>query len=56
MVIGGLVSSTVLTLVLNPTLYTMVEGRRERRQARRNRRRPLVTVPPQRDTTESATV
>jgi hydrophobic/amphiphilic exporter-1 (mainly G- bacteria), HAE1 family len=31
-VIGGLVSSTLLTLVLVPTLYTMVEERRERRR------------------------
>jgi HAE1 family hydrophobic/amphiphilic exporter-1 len=30
-VIGGLVSSTLLTLVLIPTLYTMVESRREKR-------------------------
>ncbi|GAA1004124.1 efflux RND transporter permease subunit [Acrocarpospora pleiomorpha] len=29
-VIGGLVSSTLLTLVLVPTLYTMVEGTKER--------------------------
>ncbi|MFI6159585.1 MULTISPECIES: efflux RND transporter permease subunit [Micromonospora] len=35
-VIGGLVTSTLLTLVLIPVLYTMVEGRRERRQARRS--------------------
>jgi len=34
-VIGGLVSSTLLTLVLVPTLYTMVEGRKERRRAKR---------------------
>ncbi len=34
-VIGGLLSSTALTLVLVPTLYTMVEDRRERRRARR---------------------
>ncbi|MFF7986892.1 efflux RND transporter permease subunit [Streptomyces sp. NPDC007901] len=34
-VIGGLVSSTALTLLLIPTLYTMVETRRERRKARR---------------------
>ncbi|HWS31428.1 MAG TPA: efflux RND transporter permease subunit [Actinoplanes sp.] len=31
-VIGGLVSSTLLTLVLIPVLYTMVESRRERKQ------------------------
>ncbi|MGI5233218.1 efflux RND transporter permease subunit [Actinoallomurus sp. CA-142502] len=36
-VIGGLISSTVLSLILIPTLYTMVESRRERRQARKNR-------------------
>ncbi len=34
-VIGGLVSSTVLTLVVLPTLYVAVEGSRERRRARR---------------------
>jgi HAE1 family hydrophobic/amphiphilic exporter-1 len=37
-VIGGLVSSTVLTLIVLPTLYYLVEGRRERRDARRLRR------------------
>src|SRR6185503_2582932 len=31
----GLTSSTLLTLVLVPTLYTMVEGRKERRAAKR---------------------
>jgi len=31
-VIGGLVSSTALTLVLVPVLYKLVEGRREKRQ------------------------
>ena len=34
-VIGGLISSTVLTLVVLPTLYNLVEGRRERRQAKK---------------------
>ena len=34
-VIGGLVSSTVLTLVVLPTLYYLVEGARERREDRR---------------------
>ncbi|GIF03106.1 efflux RND transporter permease subunit [Actinoplanes siamensis] len=38
-VIGGLVSSTLLTLVLVPTLYTMVESRKERRRAKREARR-----------------
>ncbi|MEU9299588.1 efflux RND transporter permease subunit [Streptomyces sp. NPDC048269] len=35
-VIGGLVSSTLLTLLLVPTLYTMVELRKERRRAKRS--------------------
>ncbi|MEN2738534.1 efflux RND transporter permease subunit [Microbacterium sp. X-17] len=34
-VIGGLVSSTVLTLLVLPTLYNLVEGARERRERRR---------------------
>ncbi|MGP3533382.1 efflux RND transporter permease subunit [Microbacterium sp. RD1] len=34
-VIGGLVSSTVLTLLVLPTLYNLVEGARERRAQRR---------------------
>ncbi len=34
-VIGGLVSSTVLTLLVLPTLYNLVEGAKERRTARR---------------------
>jgi HAE1 family hydrophobic/amphiphilic exporter-1 len=38
-VIGGLVSSTLLTLVLVPTLYTMVEDRREKSRAKRIARR-----------------
>ena len=33
--IGGLVSSTVLTLIVLPTLYNLVEGARERRAARK---------------------
>ncbi|MFE3628956.1 efflux RND transporter permease subunit [Streptomyces goshikiensis] len=44
-VIGGLVSSTLLTLLLVPTLYTMVELRGERRRAKREARR--TPVPPQ---------
>ncbi|WP_322870172.1 efflux RND transporter permease subunit [Streptomyces goshikiensis] len=44
-VIGGLVSSTLLTLLLVPTLYTMVELRKERRRAKREARR--AAVPPQ---------
>jgi HAE1 family hydrophobic/amphiphilic exporter-1 len=34
-VIGGLISSTVLTLLVLPALYSLVEGFTERRQARR---------------------
>ena len=34
-VIGGLVSSTVLTLLVLPTLYNLVEGAKERRTLRR---------------------
>lgn len=34
-VIGGLISSTLLTLIVLPTLYNLVEGARERRAARR---------------------
>jgi len=37
-VIGGLVSSTVLTLVVLPTLYYLVEGAKERRTDRREAR------------------
>jgi HAE1 family hydrophobic/amphiphilic exporter-1 len=36
-VIGGLISSTLLTLVLVPTLYTMVENTKERFRRRRGR-------------------
>ena len=34
-VIGGLISSTVLTLIVLPSLYSLVEGARERRAAKR---------------------
>lgn len=34
-VIGGLVSSTVMTLIVLPTLYNLVEGAKERRRARK---------------------
>ena len=37
-VIGGLVSSTVLTLLVLPTLYNLVEGAKERRAERRRGR------------------
>ncbi|WP_405728929.1 efflux RND transporter permease subunit [Streptomyces sp. NBC_00028] len=42
-VIGGLFSSTGLTLILIPTLYTMVETRRERRADRRAERKHAAT-------------
>src|SRR5690606_37311842 len=41
-VIGGLFSSTLLTLVLVPTLYTMVENTKERLRNRRAARRGTV--------------
>ncbi|MEI2732482.1 MAG: efflux RND transporter permease subunit [Dermatophilaceae bacterium] len=43
-VIGGLVSSTVLTLVLVPVLYDIVEKLRERRAGRRARRLPALAT------------
>ncbi|WP_255687910.1 efflux RND transporter permease subunit [Actinocorallia sp. API 0066] len=49
-VIGGLLSSTLLTLVLIPTLYTMVETRREARQAKKQA--APATPPPTREDTE----
>ncbi|GAA4250934.1 efflux RND transporter permease subunit [Dactylosporangium darangshiense] len=47
-VIGGLVSSTLLTLVLVPTLYTMVETTNERRRQRRAGKHasPVTAVAP----------
>src|SRR4051812_1390878 len=38
-VIGGLISSTLLTLVLVPTLYTLVENRKEKSRAKRTAKR-----------------
>ncbi|BAL92439.1 putative cation/multidrug efflux protein [Actinoplanes missouriensis 431] len=38
-VIGGLVSSTLLTLVLVPTLYTLVENRKEKSRTKRQAKR-----------------
>lgn len=43
-VIGGLISSTALTLVLVPVLYRLVEGRRERRELQK-----AVAAPPPRN-------
>ncbi len=46
-VIGGLVSSTLLTLVLVPTLYTMVENSKEERHLKRIAKRGRAAgVPP----------
>lgn len=44
-VIGGLLSSTLLTLVLVPTLYTMVENRKEKRKAKRSAKHALKAEP-----------
>ncbi|MCX4693726.1 efflux RND transporter permease subunit [Streptomyces sp. NBC_01408] len=44
-VIGGLVSSTLLTLLLVPTLYTMVELRKDRRRAKKTARLTVVPTP-----------
>ncbi|MCE7009654.1 efflux RND transporter permease subunit [Kibdelosporangium philippinense] len=44
-VIGGLVSSTLLTLVLVPTLYTMVERVKERSRNRRDAKRAPASEP-----------
>lgn len=44
-VIGGLVSSTVLTLLVLPTLYNLVEGARERRRLRHGGDGPASGLP-----------
>jgi hydrophobic/amphiphilic exporter-1 (mainly G- bacteria), HAE1 family len=43
-VIGGLISSTALTLVLVPTLYAMVENAKERVRRRRGGPGPDVSA------------
>ena len=45
-VIGGLISSTVLTLIVLPVLYFLVEGLRERRAMRREERAEESANPP----------
>ncbi len=49
-VIGGLLTSTVLTLVLVPVLYTMAEARKERRQQRRAAKREAKLAAARADT------
>lgn len=45
-VIGGLISSTVLTLIVLPTLYNLVEGAKERRRVKRGEPAiPVAAVP-----------
>ncbi|OXM49081.1 efflux RND transporter permease subunit [Amycolatopsis alba] len=44
-VVGGLVSSTLLTLILVPTLYTIVETRKEKRRAKKAARRSPSEAP-----------
>jgi HAE1 family hydrophobic/amphiphilic exporter-1 len=51
-VIGGLVSSTLLTLILVPVLYRLVEGRRERRASRRAKGEGAHVAPATRPETE----
>jgi len=55
-VIGGLVSSTLLTLVLVPTLYTMVENSKENRRLKRLARRGGPTQQPIAPESTAATV
>ncbi|MFJ3702049.1 MULTISPECIES: efflux RND transporter permease subunit [unclassified Streptomyces] len=54
-VIGGLVTSTLLTLLLVPTLYAMVELRKERRAAKKAARREAKSGWSDPETTEEAT-
>ena len=44
-VIGGLLSSTVLTLIVLPVLYYLVEGSREKRKIRRDAKRTVGIDP-----------
>ncbi|MFJ6082110.1 efflux RND transporter permease subunit [Streptomyces sp. NPDC092369] len=45
-VIGGLITSTLLTLLLVPTLYAMLELRKERRASKRAAKQARKTEPP----------
>ena len=56
-VIGGLITSTLLTLLLVPTLYAMVELRKERRAAKKAAKREAKAAPaPKSDDREPAAV
>ncbi|WP_017595639.1 efflux RND transporter permease subunit [Nocardiopsis potens] len=48
-VIGGLFTSTLLTLILVPVLYTMAEGRKERRAKRRAAKREAALADARRE-------
>ncbi|MBK6972029.1 MAG: efflux RND transporter permease subunit [Sterolibacteriaceae bacterium] len=45
-VIGGMISSTLLTLAVVPAVYSLVEGRRERRKAARRAANPSPSALP----------
>lgn len=53
-VIGGLITSTLLTLLLVPTLYAMVELRKERRAKKRAAKRAKKAGVPDEPTSDSA--
>ena len=59
-VIGGLTSSTILTLLLVPTLYVLIEGRRDRKKAANtpaNSHKPAPEIPiEEQDTREEVVV
>ncbi|MGA5320860.1 efflux RND transporter permease subunit [Streptomyces seoulensis] len=55
-VIGGLITSTLLTLLLVPTLYTLVELRKERRAAKKAAKREPEQEPANSDEPETAGV
>ncbi|HEX7735387.1 MAG TPA: efflux RND transporter permease subunit [Ktedonobacteraceae bacterium] len=56
-VIGGLTSSTILTLLLVPTLYVLIEGRKDRKDAARPQSVPAPATPiEEQDTSEQVVV
>lgn len=52
-VIGGLITSTLLTLLLVPTLYAMLELRKERRAKKRAAKREKKELPSQRSASDA---